>query len=122
MHAAATTTAAAAATTVPVDAVSGGPQCAHCGWRGGDHAKGCPFDMSPPKPRRHPPNLRTLTPPHLTLYLALTRAMHAVAAAAPSVPVNAVSGGPQCCHCTVRGGGHAPGCPFDMSPPKPRRR
>ncbi|KAJ7757278.1 hypothetical protein DFH07DRAFT_819757 [Mycena maculata] len=23
-----------------------GPQCAHCGWRGGEHAKNCPFNAA----------------------------------------------------------------------------
>ncbi|KAJ7220855.1 hypothetical protein GGX14DRAFT_432281, partial [Mycena pura] len=30
----------------PVDLMSNGPQCAHCGWRGGSHAANCPFSAS----------------------------------------------------------------------------
>ncbi|KAJ7105598.1 hypothetical protein C8R44DRAFT_886532 [Mycena epipterygia] len=28
-------------TAVPVN--HNGPQCCHCGWRGGEHASNCPF-------------------------------------------------------------------------------
>ncbi|KAJ7467636.1 hypothetical protein FB451DRAFT_1401625 [Mycena latifolia] len=27
----------------PVNRSTNGPQCAHCGWRGGSHASNCPF-------------------------------------------------------------------------------
>ncbi|KAJ7495396.1 hypothetical protein FB451DRAFT_1387425 [Mycena latifolia] len=27
----------------PVGHSTNGPQCAHCGWRGGSHASNCPF-------------------------------------------------------------------------------
>ncbi|KAH7099171.1 hypothetical protein BKA62DRAFT_710691 [Auriculariales sp. MPI-PUGE-AT-0066] len=37
-----------AATATPVNNTSHAT-CCHCGWRGGGHAKDCPFDMDPPK-------------------------------------------------------------------------
>ncbi|KAJ7088743.1 hypothetical protein B0H15DRAFT_949377 [Mycena belliarum] len=30
---------------------SNGPQCAHCGWRGGSHASNCPFIFTLPLAR-----------------------------------------------------------------------
>ncbi|KAJ7495410.1 hypothetical protein FB451DRAFT_1214058 [Mycena latifolia] len=34
---------------------SRGPQCAHCGWRGGDHASNCPFStLTGALPLSHP--------------------------------------------------------------------
>ncbi|KAJ7105609.1 hypothetical protein C8R44DRAFT_886541 [Mycena epipterygia] len=41
------TVAPAAVASTSTEAVpvnhSNGPQCAHCGWRGGGHASNCPF-------------------------------------------------------------------------------
>ncbi|CAK5283468.1 unnamed protein product [Mycena citricolor] len=49
-----TTRTAAAVTPAPVEnraitaetqpKLHSGPQCAHCGWRGGGHANNCPFN------------------------------------------------------------------------------
>ncbi|KAJ7105958.1 hypothetical protein C8R44DRAFT_987530 [Mycena epipterygia] len=56
MHAASTTVPAVQQIAEPAPSVAdqhkaadatlvthNGPQCAHCGWRGGEHASNCPF-------------------------------------------------------------------------------
>ncbi|KAJ7155058.1 hypothetical protein C8R46DRAFT_1356328 [Mycena filopes] len=50
---ASTTTRAAAAETKPVN--HNGPQCAECGWRGGNHAADHPSSFFLPQPELHVP-------------------------------------------------------------------
>ncbi|KAJ7458893.1 hypothetical protein FB451DRAFT_1406078 [Mycena latifolia] len=40
-------TGTVSADTQPVN--QNGPQCAHCGWRGGSHDPSCPFSASTPR-------------------------------------------------------------------------